>query len=101
MASEWAKPFYGSVNWQKCRSGFISYKRGLCERCLSIGVITPGTQVHHKIHLTPENITDPKIALDWNNLELLCDECHRQEHTGNKRYSVDEHGRVLAKSAPR
>ena len=36
--------------------------------------------VHHKIYLTDENMTDDSIAYDWNNLELLCIECHNNEH---------------------
>lgn len=36
--------------------------------------------VHHKTELTPENINDPEITLGWQNLELLCLECHNKEH---------------------
>lgn len=52
--------------------------------------------VHHKIHITPENITDPSITLDFNNMELLCRDCHALAHTRGKRYKVDELGRVIA-----
>lgn len=100
MSAEWARVLYGSTNWPKCREGFISYKRGLCERCLAKGIIKPGRQVHHKIRLTPENISDPNITLSWDNLELLCDECHEEEHSGTKRYKIDQFGRVMAKEEP-
>lgn len=43
-------------------------------------MIKPGVIVHHKIHLTPENIYDRNIALSWDNLELLCRDCHDKEH---------------------
>lgn len=36
--------------------------------------------VHHKIYLTDENVNDDSIAYDWNNLELLCIDCHTTEH---------------------
>jgi 5-methylcytosine-specific restriction endonuclease McrA len=36
--------------------------------------------VHHKKHLTPDNIWDPDITLDWKNLEALCIDCHNKEH---------------------
>lgn len=36
--------------------------------------------MHHKIHLTPENLNDPSITLNWANLELLCKPCHDAEH---------------------
>ena len=37
-------------------------------------------EVHHKIPLTPENIYNPEITLNWDNLELLCSSCHSIEH---------------------
>lgn len=55
----------------------------------------PGVIVHHRIHLTPQNITNPMIVLNWNNLELLCRECHAKEHGKEKRYTIDELGRVM------
>jgi 5-methylcytosine-specific restriction endonuclease McrA len=48
---------------------------GLCVRCGR-----PGEIVHHKIHLTPQNINDPSIALGEDNLELLCRDCHAIVH---------------------
>lgn len=66
---------------------------GLCERCLAKGLYTPGKVVHHKIHLTPENISDPRVALGWENLQLLCQDCHAAVHRrkiGNTDEAVDE-----------
>ena len=57
------------------------------------GLVVPGDEVHHKIRLTPENIKDPQVALNWNNLELLCKDCHNQEHRP-KRWRTDEFGHV-------
>ena len=60
--------------------------------------------VHHKIYLTEQNINDPRIALDFGNLEALCRQCHEEEHastgTGGgtkrtRRYAVDAEGRVI------
>ena len=75
MAREFAKKFYNSKKWIKCREAFKQSKFGICERC---GM--PGEEVHHKEHLTPENINDPYITLSWDNLELLCQSCHSKEH---------------------
>ncbi len=80
MAQEWAIWFYNSIIWIKCRDAYKQSKHGICERC---GM--PGTEVHHKIYLTPENINDPYITLSWDNLELLCASCHSKEH--NEKYS--------------
>lgn len=80
MAKEWAKAFYKSKEWRECREAYIQLVNGLCERCLAKGKYVPGYIVHHIIHLTPENINDPKITLDFGNLELVCKECHDKEH---------------------
>lgn len=56
--------------------------------------------MHHKIRLTPANLNNPEIALNWKNLELLCEDCHKAEHKKRekktaKRYSVAEDGRLV------
>ena len=90
------KQFYGSNAWRKCRNDYWQKRKGLCERCLAKGIIKHGDQVHHKKRLTLNNINDPKVSLNEDNLELLCAECHEEEHKGNrtemfskKRYRVD------------
>ena len=77
VAQEWAKAFYKSGAWLKCRAAYILSIFGLCERCQR-----PGDIVHHKIKLTPRNINDPAVTLNWENLELLCQDCHNREHGG-------------------
>lgn len=94
MAQDFAKQFYRSQAWEKCREGFIKYRHGLCERCLARGIYKPGVIVHHKIHLTPDNISDPTITLSFDNLQLLCRDCHALVHKPEKRYKIDELGRV-------
>jgi len=36
--------------------------------------------VHHKTYISPANINDPNITLNWDNLEALCATCHQREH---------------------
>ena len=92
---EFAVPLYKSVAWQKCRAAYASSVGGLCERCLAKGLIVPGEIVHHKVYLSPDNINDPNITLNWENLELLCRDCHADEHQRLKlRYKFDEFGRA-------
>ena len=88
-----ARAFYMSRPWVKCARAYRQSKGGLCERCWSKGLIVPGAEVHHKIRLTPENIKDPAVALNWNNLELLCKNCHLEEHH-RTRWRADELGHV-------
>lgn len=92
------KAFYHSAAWKKCRREYIASVGGLCERCLSKGIVRPGRIVHHKTYISAENMTDPEVLLDRNNLEYLCQDCHNDEHNPNsRRYFIDECGRVVAK----
>ena len=86
--------FYKSKAWEKCRASYIKSKGGLCERCLSLGIYTAGKIVHHKKELTPENCTDPAVALNFDNLMLVCHSCHEQIHKGMKRYGFDAEGNL-------
>lgn len=91
---EWAKPFYKSKAWRDCREAFFISKHGLCERCGR-----PGKIVHHKEILTPENINNPDITLNWDNLELLCQDCHNKEHHSTdvtaEGFCFNEHGELV------
>lgn len=79
MAKEWAKAFYNSAAWDKCRSAYIAYRvsvdGGLCEVCGK----RPGKIVHHKEKLTPANIDDPEVSLNHSRLRFECKECHDDE----------------------
>ena len=85
--------FYTSTAWRKCRAAVLKEHGGLCQLCLAKGLIEPAVHVHHRIHLTPENLSDPRIALDSSNLMALCEECHAEQHR-TKRWRVDALGRV-------
>lgn len=80
MAKEFARSFYSSKQWQECRNEYARRRHYLCEDCLRRGIYKPGVIVHHIEELTPFNITNPEIALGFDNLELLCRECHLREH---------------------
>ena len=99
--SEAVEAFYVSWTWRRCRKAFAESKGKLCERCLRRGVIESGSkdqplEVHHKIPLTANNVTDPKVALNWENLELLCKKCHDEEkERKQKRWRIAPDGRVI------
>ncbi|EJQ56207.1 hypothetical protein IEQ_00181 [Bacillus cereus BAG6X1-2] len=75
MAHDYAKSFYTSKEWVKCRTGFMQSKHYICERCGNLAVIC-----HHKTYISPKNINNPEITLNWSNLEALCQDCHNKEH---------------------
>lgn len=91
---EFAEAFYKSKAWQATREAYAASAGRLCEACLSQGVCRAGEIVHHKRELTPENIGDPAVTFSWDNLQLLCRDCHAKAHGRVKRYRVDAFGRV-------
>lgn len=80
MAKAFAKKFYSSKAWQECRNEYAKRRQYLCEDCLRRGIYRAGEIVHHKIELDPVTIETPEIALSFDNLELLCRECHARRH---------------------
>lgn len=80
MAKAFAKQFYSSKAWQSCRNEYVKSVHHLCENCLRQGIYRPGEIVHHKIHIDPLNIEKPEVTLNFDNLELLCRECHSETH---------------------
>lgn len=92
----WAEKFYKSKRWLKCRKAYIDSVYGICERCGK-----PGKIVHHKVYLNQKNINDPAVALNFANLEYLCQDCHNVEHSEKKESLVrvglrfDEKGNLI------
>jgi len=67
--------FYKSPAWLAARELKIMYVNGLCERCGQVGI-----EVHHKERLSIDNINESSVSLAQDNLELLCRDCHNDEH---------------------
>lgn len=115
MAKPFAKKFYSSRQWQDCRNGYAKSVHYLCENCLRKGIYKPGEIVHHIIEIDPVTIEKPEIALNFDNLEMLCRDCHAEVHglardgwkaanerrkkekQARERFAIDNFGRVSAK----
>lgn len=89
--------FYQSHAWKRCRAAYIAAAGGVCERCKAMGILNAGRVVHHKVELTPQNYTDPAIAYGFDNLMLVCQECHEQIHKGVKPYRWTTDGKLIEK----
>lgn len=81
-----AKRFYNSQRWKKCRASYISsVPGGICEHCNdAVGYI-----VDHVEEINMQNINNPEITLNHNNLQFLCLECHNRK-TFKKYSSIRE-----------
>ena len=85
MSKEYAKKFYTSSAWQTCRLSYIAKRiaadGGLCEYCKKeLGYI-----VHHKNKITKENISNPNVTLNHDNLQYVCKKCHAEIHENEYR----------------
>lgn len=105
MAKEFAKGFYNSKTWRRCREAYIKHREaidgGMCETCHEV----PGYIVHHKEELTPRNINNPDIALNFANLKYDCHICHNKENkqeeiNGLVRVEFDEEGNAICQAPP-
>ena len=98
MAREFAKGFYSSKAWQDCRNEYAKSVHYLCENCLRKGIYKPGVIVHHIEELTPANIDKPEITMGFNNLRLVCRDCHAEEHkpyTKDRRFDIGPDGKII------
>lgn len=91
--------FYCSKEWKVTREAYLKSVGGLCELCKAEGIIKPAEHVHHKIWLDKTNYKNPEIAFGFENLQALCHDHHNRVHAGTleRRYKVDEFGRVIEK----
>jgi len=97
MAKEFARAFYNSAAWKRTAKAYAASKFFLCEKCGKQGHI-----VHHKVHLTPDNINDPDIALSFDNFMYLCTECHNVIHgkEQERKPVFDDNGNLIGISPP-
>lgn len=76
--------FYNSPQWKKVRQAYRISKHNICERCGGIGYY-----VHHKTYINKSNIFNPDVTLNFDNLELLCKDCHNKEHFEQNEFDAD------------
>ena len=95
--------FYKTQAWKRCRENYFK-AHSLCEVCLQEGLITPGRYVHHKIHVSQDNLADHSILTNPENLQTLCRKHHEEAHPEiyghRRRYCVDDLGRVIVDIPP-
>ncbi len=99
MAKAFAKKFYNSKAWLRCRAAFIAERvlidGGMCQHCGNkVGYI-----VDHIKELTPENIGRPEVSLNHENFQYLCTQCHniktnKKETMRRSGFAFDENGQI-------
>lgn len=75
------KYVYNTNLWREIRLEYLK-ENALCERCKENNILKLAVLVHHKYEISNGvNINEIKaIGFDWNNLQALCSDCHKEVH---------------------
>jgi 5-methylcytosine-specific restriction endonuclease McrA len=94
MAKSWAIQFYKSKQWRATREYVLRRDMYTCKDCWA-----RGNEVHHIIPLDENNINDPSISLNPDNLVTVCSLCHKKITLGKgdiaDGYVFDSNGQVI------
>lgn len=83
---------YNCEKWKKVRKLKRIEANGFCERCMEEGRFTAGKIVHHKEPITDKNYMDDDLMYGLDNLQFVCDDCHKEIHGNPDDYYFDEDG---------
>lgn len=78
--------FYSSSEWSKLAARAREMQHNECQRCKAKGYYRACEIVHHKLYVKLR----PDLALDLDNLECLCRECHEEEHAERQVFINEE-----------
>lgn len=76
--------FYSSAAWLTFSSMIRASRFSICELCGA----PDAREVHHLVHIKRDNIADPAVTLNADNVMLLCRHCH---------YAIHERGKLRAR----
>lgn len=74
--------FYKSKSWKDLRKQALERDHYECQSCKRKGRYRKAKNVHH----IKEVKTHPELALDLDNLECICIQCHNEEHKRLENY---------------
>lgn len=92
LTQEQRRSFYNSMAWRNKRSDVMKRDHFECQRCKSLGKVSIDEYEYNKnnrkkiklvVHHKKELADNPDLALDDENLETLCVECHNEIHDRN------------------
>jgi predicted kinase len=74
------KTFLASERWIRFRLGLIAERGPVCQKCGRVITNPLDCIGHHITELTPENVNDPMISLNPQNVLIVCYDCHNEIH---------------------
>lgn len=80
--------FYCCKKWRELAFSLKVRAGGKCARCNQIILDFSFLIGHHTAELTMENVNDPEVSLNPENIEIICHDCHNKEHVrfGHKKH---------------
>ena len=72
--------FYVSGPWRDLCYSLKTQRLNKCERCGAYITDKKYLIGHHKTTLTLDNVNDPNISLNPDQIEIICHKCHNKEH---------------------
>ena len=90
--------FYCSKAWRDLSFRLKIERGGKCERTGEVFADMSQLIAHHKIEITEDNVDDPQIALNPDNIEIISFDEHNKEHRrfGNKQNVYIVYGSPLS-----
>lgn len=79
--------FYASKRWTDLRKSLIVQSGGVCSMCGEIISDHSRLVCHHIIELTDDNYFDANIALNPENIKIVCTKCHNRIHERGYQFS--------------
>lgn len=90
--------FYTGKDWREFRINLILTRGCTCARCKRVFEDLSQLIGHHTpVELTPDNVHNPNISLNPDNVEIVCIDCHNQEHN---RFGHNTHSVYLVYGSP-
>ena len=74
---EGRQKFYKRKLWLQVRARVLQ-EEPLCQQCLSLGILTPATDVDHLVDIDIR----PDLVIKRSNLQSLCHKCHLNKTSG-------------------
>lgn len=99
--SEALQKFYASKVWRDLRWRKIVEQHGVCQCCgKSFAQDTSSLIGHHKIEMTDAELANPAVALNPDNVEVLCWACHSAHHASQTGGGFGKHRVVIVWGPP-
>lgn len=85
------KKLIHTTRWLRLRRAVLT-AHPVCEHCEEEGLLTPATEVHHRVPVETalDFAAKARLMYDPGNLMALCRRCHRDLHAAMWRVRADE-----------